>query len=374
MSGLLLWVLIRVAIFAVATALVVRLAKWSKSPWKKPFLMAGAASVGLIVAGCVLYAWLLSALNVPRDYGWSILFIAPLFNGLLFVFLFYWFCQKYLPEENKKPGFVVLVLLAPLFVSLLQLAVLFVLLLEGSICILMASPFWTSGTMLGALGGWFIAKIMSKITGRQIMSLMLVGFLPLGLQQVESRYAHEAYVPVVSQIEINAPPETVFDLVVAFPEITDRQPKSWGEGMFLLGLPEPEKATVECRDVDCLRRCHFTQNVYFDERITVYKPGEELSFTVQAVVGPQHPVTGADPHVLPGGVYFETDRGQFLLSEIAPGKTLLKGTSWYRMRSSFNWYAQPWAEWMLHAIHNRVLRHVKTQAEKTLAEKIAYRS
>jgi hypothetical protein len=63
--------------------------------------------------------------------------------------------------------------------------------------------------------------------------------------------------------------------------------------------------------------------------------------------------------------YFVSERGQFRLTPLANGGTRLEGTTWYRHGL---WPAEYWRWWsdaIIHRIHLRVLRQIKTMAEAT---------
>jgi hypothetical protein len=61
--------------------------------------------------------------------------------------------------------------------------------------------------------------------------------------------------------------------------------------------------------------------------------------------------------------YLLSREGQFLLTPIPGGKTLLEGTTWYQNRF---WPAAYWhfySDYIIHRIHMRVLVHIKSLAE-----------
>jgi hypothetical protein len=62
--------------------------------------------------------------------------------------------------------------------------------------------------------------------------------------------------------------------------------------------------------------------------------------------------------------YLSVERGQFLLKDNGDGTTTLRGTTWYRLRTFPIAYWRLWSETFLHAIHLRVLEHVKALSER----------
>ncbi|MEB3206119.1 MAG: hypothetical protein VKK59_02070 [Vampirovibrionales bacterium] len=359
------WMILRVGCVLLVLAAFCWAAFAMKHPFKKPFLRAAIVVSLLPVVGCAVILFGKSTLIA----GLTILMLSPFVCGLFFIVLFHFLALKQPCDVSGHPrgSFGLFALLLPALLASVQLLLLFSLLLEGIICLLMAAPFWIGLTVLGSMTGWVIIWMVKKVTSKMLFSSALLVLSPFMLQSLEAHHARQIeYGQVTSVVEINAPPQTVFDRVVAFPRIPDAlSPSGLWDGWFSLGLPKPVQATVACRAVNCLRKCHFTQNTLFNERITRYEPARELSFDVEAQVGPQNLITGVDPHVMPGGIYFETTQGRFQLQPTANGHTILRGTSWYRLHSSINWYARPWAETFLHLIHNRVLQHVKVLSETT---------
>jgi hypothetical protein len=359
-STIVTWVIIRVIILVGTLAGVVVLLRKVQLAHKKNFWLAGLISVLL---ACLLPVGF--ALLKANSVGLSAVFLAPLLNGILFVFLYAYLCRNEADFRGKLPSFLQLAILLPLYISCLQMVVLFSLLLEGIICLLMAAPFLIGFTLLGSILAYWVLRSTPRRPGKNTLScIVLLGLLPLAVQPVENQHLVETLTTkVTTEIVINASPQEVFSYVQGFPRITSQELHHPEEALFLMGLPAPTQSVIDCHGPGCMRHCLFSQNTRFDEKVMVYKPDKELTFMVTSVVGPQNPVTGVDIHVMPGGMYFNNHQGQFLLDEIAPGKTRVRGTTWYTLKSSLNWYAKPWADLMLHTIHQRVLEHIKVIAE-----------
>jgi hypothetical protein len=61
--------------------------------------------------------------------------------------------------------------------------------------------------------------------------------------------------------------------------------------------------------------------------------------------------------------YLQSRKGQFMLTELPTGGTLLEGTTWYQNKF---WPADYWGLWsdrIIQRIHLRVLTHIKAGAE-----------
>ncbi len=61
--------------------------------------------------------------------------------------------------------------------------------------------------------------------------------------------------------------------------------------------------------------------------------------------------------------YFVSKEGQFKLTALPNGKTLLEGTTWYYHDIKPAFYWQLWSNYIVHKIHDRVLMHIKMNAE-----------
>jgi hypothetical protein len=61
--------------------------------------------------------------------------------------------------------------------------------------------------------------------------------------------------------------------------------------------------------------------------------------------------------------FLVSEQGQFKLTPLPNGRTLLEGTTCYRHTMWPVRYWQIWSDYIIHAIHRRVLNHVKALAE-----------
>jgi hypothetical protein len=163
---------------------------------------------------------------------------------------------------------------------------------------------------------------------------------------------------VHSAIEIAAAPETVWKYVVSFSDLPE--PREW---YFRLGLAYPERAHIEGSGAGAVRYCEFSTGP-FVEPIQVWDQPHLLRFRVTQNPAPMHewsPYTRLLPKHLHG--YLVSKQGQFLLTPLPNGHTLLEGTTWYQHGL---WPAEYWRWWsdaIIHRIHMRVLTHIRTLAE-----------
>ena len=68
--------------------------------------------------------------------------------------------------------------------------------------------------------------------------------------------------------------------------------------------------------------------------------------------------------------YFVSKQGQFKLTQLANGNTLVEGTTWYYNDIKPAFYWQIWSDPIIHKIHNRVLEHIKINSELEIEHKI----
>jgi uncharacterized membrane protein YhaH (DUF805 family) len=228
-------------------------------------------------------------------------------------------------------------------------------LIEGLLCIAALFPIACVCCVIGACVGFGVQKLPP---GRRnaLQSSLLCGLaLVFGatLPVDDSRTLSSQ-----TTIRVSRHPADVWRHVVAFSEIDP--PKEW---LFLQGVAYPMRARIEGIGVGAIRYCEFSTGP-FVEPITVWKEPHELRFTVTQTppaLTEWNPLgTVIAPH-LKG--YFQSLGGQFLLTEIAPGVTEIRATTWYTHKVAPVWYWSLISDPILHLIHSRVLEHIKVSAE-----------
>jgi hypothetical protein len=65
--------------------------------------------------------------------------------------------------------------------------------------------------------------------------------------------------------------------------------------------------------------------------------------------------------------YLVVHGGEFRLRPLPHGRTLLEGRTFYEMRVFPAAYWSVWSDALIHAIHRRVLEHIKTLSEASPA-------
>ena len=235
--------------------------------------------------------------------------------------------------------------------------------LEGAICIIMAIPIMVPLGLLGTLIGYAIA--LGLRSGRDDEYFGMFGtvlVLPL-LGMVEAWTQPTPVFENMTAIEIDAPPDRVWQHVVQFSEITE--PPEW---YFQMGIASPLRARIDGSGVGAIRHCEFTTGA-FVEPITVWDEPRQLAFDVTEQPEPMFelsPYRHIHPPHLNGS--FRSLRGEFQLIPLEDGRTRLEGRTWYQVKIYPLAYWTIWTDAVLHRIHLRVLRHIRATAEAQAAQ------
>lgn len=230
--------------------------------------------------------------------------------------------------------------------------------LEGVICVMMAAPLLLP---IGALGG-LLGKAIADSTRRSARELMAaVMVLPL-LAGAESLLMRAAEYEVLTVVEIEAPPEVVWENVIRFPDLPRQA--AW---YFRWGIACPQGARIVGHGKGATRYCEFTTGT-FVEPITVWDQPRRLAFDVTAQPAPMFelsPYRHIHPPHLDG--FLRSNRGEFLLVRLPSNRTRLEGRTWYELSMFPQSYWILWSDALIHRIHERVLLHVKQLSEPSLS-------
>jgi hypothetical protein len=282
------------------------------------------------------------------NYGWGLFVALPFTMGLAAALVY----SSSGPRTLKGCVSVASLSIAVLGLGLLAIAI------EGIFCLIMAIPIALPLAAFGGVCGYVVQKRRWLHDGTPAFLSVLLVFVP-GVQWAE----HAAAIPpptfeVRSSIEVNAPPEKVWQQVVAFSEIPP--PTEW---MFRAGIAYPIRAEIVGSGPGAERHCIFSTGA-FVEPIQVWDEPHKLKFSVTANPAPLEewtPYSHIDPPHLHG--FLVSNGGQFLLTPLPNGKTRLEGTTWYRHSLWPSSYWRLWSDAIIHRIHLRVLRHIRDEAE-----------
>ena len=227
---------------------------------------------------------------------------------------------------------------------------------EGTVCILMASPILVAVALLGARMGTEIARRCSHDLPPAFFAVLAIPVA--SLLQPSSGTGHVLH-EVRSAIDVEAPPDRVWSHVIAFSPITAAP-----ELPFRLGIASPLSAHIEGRGVGAVRYCVFSTGS-FVEPITAWEPSRRLAFDVTDSPPPLRELSlysNVSPPHLDG--YLRSQRGEFRLIALPGGRTRLEGSTWYQLQMAPEGYWQVFSDYLIHAIHRRVLTHIKEEAER----------
>jgi hypothetical protein len=228
---------------------------------------------------------------------------------------------------------------------------------EGIICIAMAAPIGLLFTWLGYFIAYqFIKKNGSKNAPAALAILFLSSPTVLGVEyagNIEGQL-HST----TTSLEINAPVETVWKNVIQFPKLDEPT-----EFIFRTGIAYPIGAHINGDSVGAIRHCDFSTGS-FVEPITVWDEPRLLKFDVLEQPEPLKELSFYDIHPNHLHGYWVSKQGQFKLTQLPNGHTLLEGTTLYLNKIGPDFYWSLWSNYIVHAIHQRVLQHIKIQSER----------
>jgi uncharacterized membrane protein YhaH (DUF805 family) len=227
---------------------------------------------------------------------------------------------------------------------------------DGAICIAMCYPLALVLIFMGAVIGRSIASGGRAIQRTSASAMIL---LPLFALAEPAHMAHHVLHAVRTSIEVNATPEQIWPQLNHFRTIDP--PKEW---YFQLGIAFPTGTHSAGAGVGASRYCEFSTG-WIAERITEWGPNEVLGFDVESQPVPMvelTPYKDLDPPHLHG--YVRSKKGEFRLVALADGRTRIDGTSWYEIDMQPEAYWSMWTDASVHAIHRRVLEHIKKEVEE----------
>ncbi len=286
--------------------------------------------------------------EVLQSYGFSLFVGGPFALGMLSVLIFGF-------SYPKSFGACMLVALAAggaAGFALLLVA------LEGDVCLIMAAPIAFALIFLGAIVGYAIQSRPWLDDRTASIALTVTLALPL-LMAAEARTEPEPELrAVTTTVFVNAPPEAVWPLVIAFPPLAE--PDEW---FFKTGVAYPQRAEIDGVGVGAIRHCVFSTGA-FVEPIEVWDQPNLLRFRVTEQPDPMREWSPYHIHPAHLDRYLVSHKGQFLLERLPDGRTRLEGTTWYTNRMWPACYWNLWSDYVIHRIHERVLTHIQTLADK----------
>jgi uncharacterized membrane protein YhaH (DUF805 family) len=313
-----------------------------------PHSKLASAALSLAVTTVLGFGFVLMGTLVIGAYGWGLFVALPFCLGMFSVLLYSY-------HEPREWFDCLAVALLP--VALVG-AALFLVAIEGIICLVMAAPFGVALAALGGALGYAIQAHHWRPKQTPALFSILILLVPVSFGVERAAALRPPVYEVHTAIEVNAPPEKVWNQVVSFAEIPP--PK---ELLFRAGIAYPIRAEISGHGVGALRHCVFSTGP-FVEPIEVWDEPHLLKFGVTANPSPLNELTPYGhidaPH-LHG--YFVSEQGQFLLTALPGRRTRLEGTTWYHNAMWPAAYWHLWSDYIIHRIHARVLEHIRAEAE-----------
>ena len=230
--------------------------------------------------------------------------------------------------------------------------------MEGVICILMAAPFVGLLGIIGALLGHWLATLTSR-PAYQVQSAAWLAVIVCAVGESVTPPAPLEDV-VTSEVIINATPAQVWKQLKDIRDLPDPT-----EPLFVFGVAHPlETYVVGEGGVGAARVCRLSTGD-MPERITVWKPEQELQFVVLDTPATMREATffgreleAAHLH----GTYTSLEGG-FRLEALPNGQTRLTGNSRYLLTITPASYWNLWTRQIVSQVQLRVMNHVKAKAE-----------
>jgi uncharacterized membrane protein YhaH (DUF805 family) len=304
-----------------------------------------AILISLLVGAAAVYV----GTHILKDYGWSLFVGLPFVLPMLSVVI-YGSAREVTQRQCLRIG-----LLWMLAALVLLVGTAF----EGLICIVMVLPLAVPVVMLGSMVGYFIVNVRPRRTGDLgKITLILFALLPTMVGAEHLTAPEPSLFTCVTSVVIDAPPEDIWGNVVSFSDLAP--PNDW---LFRSGVAYPIRARIEGTGVGAVRHCEFSTGV-FVEPIEVWDEPRLLRFAVTSNPAPMkewNPLFEIHPPHLDG--FLVSKQGQFLLTPLPDGKTLLEGSTLYQHGLWPASYWRLWSDPIIHRIHDRVLGHIKTLTE-----------
>ena len=309
----------------------------------------GSAIFGIVLTALLAVLETVFSTNSLGEYGWGLFVGIPFFLGLNSTMIY----GFHGPRSLGKCLLVAILSIAIVGVAFVIFAI------EGIICLAMALPIAIPIALFGGFIGWVLQKRSSFAPSTLRVASVVFLAIP-GLMLLE--YTVDLTPPLYEQktsIVIKADPQTVWTHVVSFSELPAPT-----EAMFKTGIAYPIRAEMHGRGVGAGRHCVFSTGAFI-EPITVWDEPRLLAFDVVGQPPAMQELSiYKDIHPRHLENYFLAKRGQFHVTPLPDGTTLLEGTTWYQNRYWPAAYWHVWSDHVVDGIHTRVLLHIKSLSEK----------
>ncbi len=290
------------------------------------FVVGMTAGMILFIGG---YHW---CVNDRTAYGWVMFLVVPFVAGFAIALI----VRR--PAAISLASFIVGIATAMIFIGLQW---------EGYICVAMAMPFLVVAMCIGNVVGFFIRdQIGEKDITVDKHSALLILACPLMIaaaDRVEKPYREaERFETFVNQMFVPKPPDLVWKRLIVFESMGGSQP-------FLLriGLPVPNRCTLDKEAVGGRRVCYFNQGIIAQEVTEWNQP-----FSMKLKVA---------ENTLPGRQWLTFVDASYTLTPVEGGTLVARETT-ISSRLYPRWYWRMFEAWGVCSEHEYVLANVATPA------------
>jgi hypothetical protein len=311
----------------------------------------GGALAAIVLPLPFALAFTALSVNVLQHYGWGVFVGIPFALPMISVILY----GYHQPRRLSECLWLGMLWLLVAYGALLVLA------FEGIICLVMALPLAVPVVLLGSAVGYLIQSRPLRSSDAARLMVVLIAALPAMIGAESATCPDAPRFRVCTRVEVGAPLERVWRHVIRFDPLPPPV-----DLVFRTGLPYPVRAEIDGSGVGAVRRCEFSTGA-FVEPIEVWDEPRLLRFAVTSNPPPMrewNPFAEIHPPHLDR--FLVAHRGEFRLTELPGGRTLLEGTTWYQHHLWPAAYWRLWSDLIIHPIHHRVLDHIKraTEAER----------
>lgn len=295
-----------------------------------PYALWWPLVVGAAVGVAVRIAFLAEPGESFAAMSVGLLFVSPLVVGAVTV---------YVAERQARRSWSYYASAAAL-ANVFYVAGTVAVLLEGILCAIVALPLFM---LIGAVGGLmmgYFCRLMSNPKG----PLLCVAVMPFVVGALEKPGDLATNIVTVERsVTVAATPQVVWQSIVAVPALEANEvPGTW---LYRMGLPPPLTGVIRDTTEGPVRRVTMGNDVYFDEIVQEWRPPELVGWRYR-FYDDSFPHGMLDEHVAIGGHYFDFIDTAYRLRSAREG-TSVTMTLRYRLTTPFNWYAAPFAEWLL---------------------------
>jgi Polyketide cyclase / dehydrase and lipid transport len=232
-----------------------------------------------------------------------------------------------------------------------------IVLIEGIVCAVIVLPLFMGIGCLAGLAMGAACRLMRKPSG----PALCVALLPFAVGVLESPTELPTSIETIERsVAVAASPQELWRSIVDVPEVDSHEvPGTW---LYRMGLPPPLAGVPRETADGPTRRVTMGQGVYFDEIVEEAREPEYLHWRFR-FYDDSFPAGALDEHVAIGGHYFDFIDATYRMDAAGAG-TRVTVTLRYRLTTPFNWYAAPFAEWLLGDLLESNLGYYRARAER----------